>query len=432
MSLKVQFLVCLFVFCVFLVKGQEKELFFGVNLAGAEFGQDFPGEYNRTYTYPSASELDYYSSKNLKLIRLPFKWERVQMSPGSELNTAEINRIRNFLHEADGRGMRVILDLHNYGRYQMGSDQYIIGSEKISINHIADFWQKLAVKLKDESQIWGYGIMNEPNNLLENPTWFNIAQEIIDSIRVVDSTTTIIVGGESWSSAERWRQESDNLKNLVDPCNNLVFEAHVYFDEDASGKYTGSFNTELATDTTGVERVRPFIEWIHENNLRGFVGEYGIPGDDDRWLYTLENFLSYLSSEGVNGTYWAGGPWWGGYNLSVEPLENTDKPQMSILETFPLVDTTQTYIPVFYKDTNVKISPKENKNCIHVYPNPFSTEFIIQGFSEEKTFDIITLQGRVLFSVTVLPNKIVDTSMLVKGVYFLRDKNGAIVKIMKN
>lgn len=52
---------------------------FGVNLAGAEFGSpNFPGTYNTDYTYPTADELDYYKSKGLNLIRMPFSWERIQ------------------------------------------------------------------------------------------------------------------------------------------------------------------------------------------------------------------------------------------------------------------------------------------------------------------------------------------------------------------
>jgi aryl-phospho-beta-D-glucosidase BglC (GH1 family) len=58
-------------------KAQQAALF-GVNLAAAEFGNRFPGSYGKDYTYPTAEELDYYKRKNLKLIRLPFAWERIQ------------------------------------------------------------------------------------------------------------------------------------------------------------------------------------------------------------------------------------------------------------------------------------------------------------------------------------------------------------------
>ena len=66
-----------------------------------------------------------------------------------------------------------------------------------------------------------------------------MVQTSIIAIREVDMKNTIIVGGNDWSSAERWPYMSDTLKYLFDPADNLMFEAHVYFDKDASGSYRG-------------------------------------------------------------------------------------------------------------------------------------------------------------------------------------------------
>ena len=147
-----------------------------------------------------------------------------------------------------------------------------------------------------------------------------------------------MVSGDSWSSAERWPEFSANLKNLKDPSSNLVFQAHVYFDNDASGSYKKSYDDEEATLITGVQRVEPFVKWLKENNLKGFVGEYGVPDDDSRWLKTLDNFLAYLKENSINGCYWAAGPWWGKYRLAIEPKDNIDRPQMPVLTKYPFAD----------------------------------------------------------------------------------------------
>ena len=75
-----------------------------------------PGEYGVHYTYPKASELDYFKSKGLVLVRLPFKWERLQPALFGELDSIELGRLKKFVTEAEKRDMPVILDLHNYGR----------------------------------------------------------------------------------------------------------------------------------------------------------------------------------------------------------------------------------------------------------------------------------------------------------------------------
>lgn len=309
---------------------------FGVNLAGAEFGSpNFPGTFDTDYTYPTVEELDYYKSKGLNLIRMPFSWERIQPVLNGNLDEIELNRIKFFLQAARNRNMAVVLDLHNYGRYYLNGVEEIIGSANLSIAHIKDLWTKLSSELKHNSEIWGYGIMNEPHNMLAGTPWFDIAQETINGIRTSDTQTRIIVGGDSWSSAEFWPLFSDNLKNLSDPSNNLTFEAHVYFDNDSSGRYDQSYDDEGAYPDKGIDRVSPFLDWLEANSLKGFVGEYGVPANDARWLTMLDNLLLHLETKGINGTYWAGGPWWGDYILSIEPGIGNDKPQMTIVEKYP-------------------------------------------------------------------------------------------------
>jgi endoglucanase len=312
----------------------QNTLPFGVNLSGAEFGENFPGKYNADYTYPNAEELDYYKSKGLTLIRLPFKWERIQPELGGALDMNELNRMKIFIDLCNERNMLVIPDMHNYARRNMDGSDHIIGSPSLSIGHIADAWKKISAELKSKKNIWGYGIMNEPHDMLSSTPWFSIAQGIINKIREADLKTPVIVGGDSWSSAERWMALSDTLKYLVDPAKNLIFEAHVYFDANASGGYRNSYENEKASPETGINRVAPFIKWLNENKFRGFIGEYGVPADDPRWLIVLDKFLNHLQENCINGTYWAGGPWWREYKLSSEPKDGVDKPQMSVLDKY--------------------------------------------------------------------------------------------------
>ena len=329
---------------------------FGVNLAGAEFGENFPGVFGTDYPYPTAEELDYYNSKGLKLIRLPFAWERIQHGLNANLDTDELNRLKDFVQLVTDRNMQVILDLHNYGRrFNADGVDEIIGSANLQIAHVKDVWTKLATEFKDETNIWGYGIMNEPHDMLASTPWFDIAQAIINGIRTVDMSTKIIVGGDSWSSAERWPEESDNLKNLVDPSDNMIFEAHVYFDNDASGTYRMNYDDEGAYPNLGIDRVKPFVDWLAENNFKGYIGEYGIPDNDARWLVVLDNFLAHLQSKGINGTYWAGGPWWGTDFMAIDPVDadgesdpvnGTERPQMGIVEKY--LETNEDALPVSY------------------------------------------------------------------------------------
>ncbi len=301
---------------------------FGVNLAGAEFGS-VPGTYGVDYTYPTSSELDYYAAKGVTLIRLPFLWERMQPTLDGSLNPAEVSRMTTFLGEAQAHGIQVILDAHDYGRY----DGSVVGSAAVPVSAFQDFWSKMALQFGDNAAVGGFDIMNEPHDMGGATVWPTDAQAAVNAIRTVDMHTPIYVEGDGWSSAATWQTVNGNL-NIADPANKIVYEAHLYFDSNNSGTYSGTYDQEGAYPTIGVDRLQPFADWLAQHNAQGFIGEFGVPDNDPRWLTVLDNFLAAAQHDGISGTYWAGGPWWGSYPLSIEPVNGTDQPQMTVLEKY--------------------------------------------------------------------------------------------------
>src|SRR5580704_12941544 len=92
----------------------------GINLSGGELTPDrTPAVYGKDYIYPTPQELDYYASKGFAVVRLPYRWERLQPSLFGNLDGAELGRIKNVLTAAEARNMQVILSPHNGGRYYL-------------------------------------------------------------------------------------------------------------------------------------------------------------------------------------------------------------------------------------------------------------------------------------------------------------------------
>ena len=144
----------------------------------------------------------------------------------------------------------------------------------------------------------------------------------------------MLVPGDGWSGAWTWQQNNQGLL-LSDPANNLMYEAHQYFDRDGSGTYTQSYDASGAYPNIGIDRVQPFIDWLQANNQRGFISEFGVPNNDLRWLTVLDNFMTKLDDAGIGSTYWAGGPWWSNYPLSSEPINGKDAAVMPVLVKHP-------------------------------------------------------------------------------------------------
>ncbi|MBS4044131.1 MAG: cellulase family glycosylhydrolase [Chitinophagaceae bacterium] len=308
---------------------------YGITLCGAEFGETkLPGILNVDYTYPTETDIDYFVSKGIDLIQLPFKWERIQRLPGDALDINELQMIRKFVDNCAKRNINVVLVLQNFGKYYINNTAYIVGESEVTAWHLRDLWIKLSHALNDKKNIYAFSLMAEPAGL-QPCIWVNTVQYVIDGIRAIDCYTTIFVEGNNYSNAATWEIYNDELKNLKDPAKKLVYNAHCYFDYNYSGRYQYCYEKDGANEMTGVERVKPFISWLKKNNLKGFIGEFGIPKNDQKWATVMTNFLNYLQTNNIGGCYWAAGQWWKDYQLSIQPEKNfTDQPQLQLFSKY--------------------------------------------------------------------------------------------------
>jgi aryl-phospho-beta-D-glucosidase BglC (GH1 family) len=305
----------------------------GVNLSGLEMDPGaLPGTVYQNYVVPSQAELAYYHSKGVNLVRLPIEWERLQPSltrGHPDLDPAYLGYIETVITEAGQLGMRVILDVHNNGQF----DQNWIGGGVVNYGMFGGFWQRVAHHLAGMPGLAGYDLMNEPENMPSAAAWPRAAQTAVDYIRKVDMATPIYVEGDNWANAGAWPQYNENL-SINDPADKIIYEAHVYGDRDGSGThFVWSQEVQYGvTVNTIAERIQPFATWCAAKHVTCMIGETGVGNDDPSWNTELANGLAAASMAGMPSfTYWAGGQWWGGYPLSIEPQNGVDALQMGVV-----------------------------------------------------------------------------------------------------
>lgn len=377
MNFRSMIMLCLALFFSNLTRATQSPLLFGMNMCGAEFGENnLPGVYNVHYTYPSDKQIDYFYNKGMRLIDLPFKWERIQKNLGGALDQFELKMIQDVVRYCEAKGIKVILSVHNFGRYNINGVDHIIGSPTVTRDHFNNLWSQLARYFKSYTNIYAYDLTSEPHHM-GSYSWFETAQQAINTIRNIDNKTAIMVAGDNYAACEKWVQYSDNLKNLYDPIDNIIYDAHSYFDYDYSGRYRKSYDENGVDEWIGVKRTKPFIEWLKRNNKKGFIGEFGVPYNDSRWLKALENFTNYLNANGIQGNYWAGGPLWDdSYTLSAQPNKNgEERPQIFILQRY----------------TTASIS---NKPAV-VAKESEKSNFLSPGIIEYAEADVKTKQSKV-------------------------------------
>jgi uncharacterized protein (TIGR03437 family) len=307
----------------------QAQYFRGVNVSGAEFGQSqLPGTFGHDYTFQSESTFRYFAGRNLDLVRFPIQWERIQPVSRGPLDAAYLGLLKQAIGWSRAHGVKFILDVHNFARYY--------GNVAANPADLADLWARLSAEFRDEPGVYAYDIMNEPHDM-GNANWKTISQAVLNAIRANGDQKLVMIPGDSWSSAYRWVTTHGSQAWITDPANNFLYEAHEYFDSDESGTYALSYDLELQKNPNlaniGPTRLAPFVSWCTSNKVRGYLGEYGIPNSDPRWLTVLDKFLTSIDQAGFPGTYWAGGEWWGNYALSVQPLNNFtgDRVQLPVL-----------------------------------------------------------------------------------------------------
>lgn len=310
----------------------------GVNLSSAEFGESqLPGTYGSHYTYPTFAEIDYYRAAGMNVIRLPFRWERLQRSLYGGLDGAEFARLSAVVGHATSHGVTVLLDPHNYARYNGN----LIGSAAVPNAAFADFWSRVAQQFETNPRVW-FGLMNEPHDM---PTeqWLAAANAAIAAIRAAGAPNLILVPGNAWTGAHSWSQSwygtpnATVMRGIVDPADNFAFEAHQYLDADSSGT-----SAQIVSATIGSQRLAGFTSWLRSNGYRGFLGEFAVAGSaigagiGDEALQEVLGHLDANADVWLGWTFWAGGPWWGEYMFTLEPTalgqpNETDRPQLAVM-----------------------------------------------------------------------------------------------------
>jgi endoglucanase len=310
------------------------QYFRGVNVSQAEWGDPLNETYGvGNYTYATAPTFDYFAARGLPFIRLQVKWERLQPVLGGPLDATQLGYLQQDVAYAQAAGAQVSIVPHNEARYatlesqvaNYDSDACIIDNPcpgspvTVTTADFVNFWVLMSNVFKDDPTVVAYDLTNEPHDMGTDTSgntvnWGQIAQAAVTAIRNNGDNKTIMIEGDGWANATYWASYNGNMAFITDPANNYYYEAHEYFDSDYSGTYAETYDQELAANPqladVGVTRLLPFVGWCTTNNVPCYLGEYGIPNNDPRWLTVLDNFLTALDGAGMPGTYWAAGELW--------------------------------------------------------------------------------------------------------------------------
>jgi endoglucanase len=368
----------------------------GVNLCGMDSkagirygGSTLP---NVNFTVPRSADVAWLKANGYTKTRLPIVWEMLQPMLHDTVANAQArdaigepgafhpgyeSYITGLLNAHAAAGIKCIIDLHNYCRYQdfvFQPDGSVIGLVKppnpliraftsdntqvqtrifalapgatLKQSNFTDFWTRVAQKWKNHAGFGGYNLMNEPYHLprpgqtADEGTWDEdltiwpaYAQAAINAIRAVDGTHPIYLGGNIWSSAMSidwanpgWPGQVTQSSPLVTG-SNLIYEVHFYLDAGSNGQhfdydteFSRGFNAGLSgpmTQDTGVERLKIAVDWAKQHGVRLALMETGMPIDDPRWQDMFQRTVNYARQSNVEVFSWNGGSHWAYRNAGI-------------------------------------------------------------------------------------------------------------------
>ncbi len=241
----------------------------GLNVSSAEdfeegFSNRNPGVYGKDYWYSGETRdpetglntFEYLAQEGATLVRIPFRWERIQRSLSEPLDRTELARLKSCCARAGAAGLKVVIDVHNNAGYYLkgrsGIKEHKIGSPRLPVPHFVDLWRRLSNNFRDDPNVFAYDLMNEPYVHGGIPTagydspqraWEAYTQKALQAIRERGDNKLVMIPG--YAGARHWAL-THPLKWISDPANNHRYEAHQYFSRHGGGHYYYSYGEDDA------------------------------------------------------------------------------------------------------------------------------------------------------------------------------------------
>jgi endoglucanase len=162
------------------------------------------------------SHFDLAKAAGFDSVRLPVGFAgHAQSAPPYTIDAPFMQRVDQVVSWGLARGLRVVVDLHNYGAIQ--TDPQGQRSRFVAL------WQQIATHFQCSADELYYELLNEPSQGLTPVVWNSIVADALAAIRAIDSRHTVIVGTTDWSNP-------DDLNGLEVPASetNAIVAFHYY------------------------------------------------------------------------------------------------------------------------------------------------------------------------------------------------------------
>lgn len=218
---------------------------------------------------------------------------------------------REVLPWAEKYGIRIVVDLHVPPGGKNGGDMNMFYERKYN-DAFVDCWRKIARRFKGRRKIYGYDLINEPQQTDKAVCdYWNTQRRAAEAVREIDPDVTIVMESNGWDSPGTYAYLSPLAMD------NVIYQVHMYepFVFTHQGIHPGAGSAAYPDEAKGwnraflEKRLAPVRAFQKKHNARIYVGEFSAAA----WAPGAERYLadaiSLFNEYGWDWTYHAFREW---------------------------------------------------------------------------------------------------------------------------
>jgi endoglucanase len=301
-----------------------------------------------TMISPNLKEQDFrvLSSWNANHIR----WQLIWGGDGSPADNADIPQYETWLAGALEQfdamlpvcrelGLNILLDLHTAPGGRDQQRHWRLFNETQWQVYFLSVWDMMANRYKNETQIMGFDILNEPDDRVLTPgllNWHDLTSEAVRRIRAVDTQHSIIVEASPGGGVNTL----PNFEPL--PFDNIIYSFHMYEPtkftfqnintNDTPVLYPGLIDGKMWNKEQLRALMQPNVDWQKAHNVQIHIGEFSAirwaPGNST--CNYLSDLIDLFEENGWHWDYHAFREFQG---WDVEMIGDKNNPQRSPVPT---------------------------------------------------------------------------------------------------
>ncbi len=199
-----------------------------IQLKGVAFGNEVWSDKEIPDTHHAEIDFERVKAMNMNVIRFYINYKTFENDNAPyTYKQSGLDWLNKNIAWAKKYGIYLIVNLHvPQGGFQSQGKGDALWTNEENQKRVISLWSYIAEKYKNESQIIGFGLVNEPvpNSSLQQ--WQTLAQKITDAIRVVDKNHILFIEKPIYVKGITEEDANYNFPIITD--SNKVYEFHIY------------------------------------------------------------------------------------------------------------------------------------------------------------------------------------------------------------